>query len=418
MKKVLLGVLVLGLLAVAIWQAQRRIAAAGDTKKGRPDVPVAVEIQPVRTGVIRDIGVFTGSLVPESQFVVAPKAAGWIKSLLVDIGDSVSRNDVVAVLNDDEFRRQVEQAEAELQVVKANAESTATDLELAQREYERVMALREKQIASAAELDAASAAYSAGQAQLKVAQAQVVQKEAALKAAELQLSYTQVRAFWEAGDPNRVVGERFVDEGALVSINQPIVSILENNPLTAVVFVIERDYPKMSVGQEATVTTDAYPGKIFTGVIRRIAPLLRETSRQARVEIEIANPQRLLKPGMFVRARVEFATHEGATLVPITALVRRDGKEGVFLVDKSALPPQPVGTSPGGAQGPSERVRFVPVTTGIVSGEIAEVTEPPLSGAVITLGNHLLEDGSKVILPKASTETGAASDAVQQGGGQ
>ena len=99
MKKVILGVLVLAALAAAIWQAQRRIAASADTKKsGRPDAPVAVETQPIRKGTIRDIGVFTGTLVPESQFVVAPKAAGWIKELLVDIGDSVSRNDVVAVL--------------------------------------------------------------------------------------------------------------------------------------------------------------------------------------------------------------------------------------------------------------------------------------------------------------------------------
>lgn len=408
MKKVLLGVLVLAVLAVAIWQAQRRIAAAGDdTKKGRPDAPVAVETQLLRTGMIRDMGVFTGSLVPESQFVVAPKASGWITALLVDIGDSVGRNDVVAVLNDEEFRRQVEQAEAELQVAKANAESTATDLELAKREYDRVIALREKQIASAAELDTASATYNAGLAQLKVAQAQVVQREAALKAAELQLSYTQVRAFWEEGDPNRVVGERFVDEGALVSVNQPLVSILENNPLTAVVFVIERDYPKMSVGQEAAVTTDAYPGRVFTGAIRRIAPLLRENSRQARVEIEIANTDHLLKPGMFVRAQVEFASHEQATLVPISALVRREGKEGVFVVENA------------GPQKPSLRARFVPITTGIVSGEVVEVVEPALSGMVVTLGNHLLEDGAKVILPTTtSDEPRATSDAAKQGGRQ
>jgi RND family efflux transporter MFP subunit len=399
MKKTLLGVVVLAVLGLAIWQAQRRIAAAGDsTKKGKSDAPVAVEMQPVRTGSIRDIGVFTGSLVPESQFVVAPKAAGWIKELLVDIGDNVGRNDVIAVLNDEEFRREVEQAGAELQVAKANAESTATDLELAKREYERVMALREKQIASAAELDTASAAYNAAQAQLKVAQAQMLQKEAALKAAELQLSYTQVRAFWEEGDANRVVGERFADEGTLVSVNQPIVSVLENNPLKAVVFVIERDYPKMSVGQEAVATTDAYPGRTFRGTIRRIAPLLRENSRQARVEIEIANDEHLLKPGMFVRAQVEFASHEQVTLVPITSLVRRDGKEGVFIVEE------------GGSQEPAMRARFVPVTTGIVNSETAEVQEPALTGAVVTLGNHLLEDGAKVILPKSSSEQNKPAD--------
>ena len=406
MKKALLGVVVLAVLGLAIWQAQKRIAAASETKqKGRPDAPVAVETQPVRIGLIRDIGVFTGSLVPESQFVVAPKAAGWIKELLVDIGDSVARNDVIAVLNDEEFRRQVEQAGAELQVAKANAESTATDLELARREYERVMALREKQIASAAELDSSLATYSAAQARLKVAQAQVVQREAALKAAELQLSYTQVRAFWETGDANRVVGERFVDEGALVSVNQPIVSVLENNPLKAVVFVIERDYPKIRAGQEAEVTTDAYPGRVFLGTIRRIAPLLRESSRQARVEITIANPDHLLKPGMFIRAQVEFAKHEDATLVPIQALVRRDGKEGVFLVESD------------GSQEPLLRARFVPVTTGIVNDQTVEVREPALAGQVVTLGNHLLEDGGKVILPKAAGDGRRATrDGSSQGG--
>ncbi len=389
MKKVVLGVALVVIIGLVVWQAHRRIQAtnsqAGPQRAG---TPVPVETQPVRKGEIRDVGVFTGSLTPKSQFVVASKVTGWLKELLVDIGDNVSRNQIVAVLDDEQFARQVEQAAAELQVAKANVESSTNDLDLAQREYERVTALREKQIASAAELDTASAAHSAAQAQLKVAQAQVEQKEAALKVAELQLSYTKVRAFWEGGDPNRVVGERFVDEGTLVSANQQIVSILENNLLVAVVFVIERDYPKMTIGQEATVTTDAYPGKVFVGVIRRIAPLLKESSRQARVEVEIPNGEHLLKPGMFVRTQVEFARHANATLVPIVAVVRRDGKEGVFVV--------------GGSEAPE--VRFVPVTIGITSGEVAEVVAPPISGEVVTLGNHLLEDGSRVILPEVSQQ--------------
>ncbi|MEN6577196.1 MAG: efflux RND transporter periplasmic adaptor subunit [Phycisphaerales bacterium] len=407
MKKVVLGVVVVAIIGLVVWQAYRQIQAAGDQKgPQRTSAPVAVETQPVRKGEIRDIGVFTGSLTPKSQFVVAPKVTGWLKELLVDIGDPVGRNQVVAVLDDEQFTRQVQQATAELQVAKANVENSSSDLDLAKREYERVTALRAKQIASAAELDTTSAAYSAAQTQLKVAQAQVEQREASLRVAELQLSYTKVRAFWEGGDPNRVVGERFVDEGALVSINQQIVSILENNPLTAVVFVIERDYPKMTVGQEAVVTTDAYPGKVFAGTIRRIAPLLKESSRQARVEVEIPNGDHLLKPGMFVRAQVEFARHADATLVPISALVRRDGREGVFLV--------------GGSQ--AAEARFVPVTTGIISGEAAEVVEPALSGVVVTLGNHLLESGSRVILPDASAAGGGkpqpASNAAQAGGSQ
>ena len=424
-KLVFIAVVVVGI-AAAGWETHRRIAASG--QKGQPNrsVAVAVETQPLRKDMIRDIGVFTGSLVPKSQFVVASKATGWLRELLVDIGDRVTRNEVIAVLDDEQFTRQVEQARAELQVAKANAENGASALDLAKREYERITALREKQIASVAEMDAAAAQYNASQTQLKVTLAQVAQREAALEAAKLQLSYTQVRAFWEAGDPNRVVGERFVDEGALVQMNQPIVSILENNPLVAVVFVIERDYPKIRIGQQAIITTDAYPGRTFAGSIQRVAPLIRETSRQARVEIEVPNPDHLLKPGMFIRAQVEFATHENVTLAPFSAIVRRSGQEGVFLVEAAAPDATNSQMPKGPSQGPAWQVRFVPVTTGIVNGEVVEIVEPEISGSVVTLGNHLLEDGSRVTLPQqktAGTEHESAppgsadgSGSVRQGG--
>jgi RND family efflux transporter MFP subunit len=229
------------------------------------------------------------------------------------------------------------------------------------------------------ELDESEAAFNACQARLKVSLAQVAQKEAALKAADVRLSYTKVQAFWEDGDDTRVVGERFVDEGSLLQVNEPIVSILENNPLTAVVYVIERDYQKVKVGQQSIITNDASPGKIFTGNVVRIAPLLKESSRQARVEIEIPNPEQLLKPGMFVRAQIEFARHDNATLIPYAALVKRESKEGIFIADLKNL-----------------KALFTPVKTGIINGELVEVIEPEISGFVVTLGNHLLEDGSDI----------------------
>ena len=150
------------------------------------------------------------------------------------------------------------------------------------------------------------------------------------------------------------------------------------------VYVIERDYPKVTIGQQAIVTTDAYPDRTFTGGITRIAPLLKESSRQARVEVEVPNDDLMLKPGMFVRARVEFARHENATLIPLPALVRRNDKEGIFIADPQSL-----------------KARFVPVTTGIISSELVEITKPEISGLVVTLGNHLLEDGSDITLPES-----------------
>jgi RND family efflux transporter MFP subunit len=398
MKKFLLVILTLAIVAMAGWQIYSRFFVTNvEQKPNRPAVSVAVETRPIYKDSIHDIGVFTGSLEPKSRFDVAPKVAGWLKELLVDVGDTVERNQIIAVLDDEEFAQDVEQARAELQVAKANAANYASDLDIAKREYERAKALREKQIASASELDVSEAAFNASQTRHKVSLAQVAQREAALKTALVRLSYTKVQAFWEEGDQTRVVGERFVDVGELLAINQPIVSVLENDPLTAVVYVIERDYPKVSIGQQAVISTDAYPGRTFTGRITRIAPMLKESSRQARLEVEVPNPDLVLKPGMFVRARVEFARHENATLVLLPALVKRDNKDGIFIADTKNL-----------------KARFVPVTTGIINGEIVEIKEPEISGRVITMGNHLLENGSDITLPNIEpppdTNTGTKTE--------
>lgn len=388
MKKLLFILILLGIVALTGWAIRRRLAASGDSQgRQRRTVAVAVEVAPVQKTSIKDVGSFTGSLLPKSQFLLAPKIGGRLKQVMVNVGGLVKRDQLIARLDDEEYVQQVEEAQAELQVAEANVEACASALEAAKREFDRVKALREKKIASESELDAAEADFKACQAKHKVALAQVAQRAAALKAARIRLSYATVRASWEKGDERRVVGERFVDEGALLKANEPIVSILETHSLTAVIHVIERDYPEAKIGQEVIVATDAYPGRTFTGRIVRIAPLLKESSRQGQVEVEIPNPDRLLKPGMFIRARIEFARHKDATVVPVEALAKRNGTQGVFLADVKA-----------------RTAHFVPVTVGIIDGELAEVLKPALSGQVVTLGQHLLEDGSPITLPSDGAE--------------
>ncbi len=147
----------------------------------------------------------------------------------------------------------------------------------------------------------------------KVAAAQLANREAALATARVRLSYTRIKASWEMGSDVRYVGERFVSEGAMLSPNTPILSIIELQPITAVIFVTDRDYFRLGTGQPATVTSSAFGGEPFAGRVARIAPLLLESSREARVEIEIQNEKRLLKPGMFINTRIEFARREAAT---------------------------------------------------------------------------------------------------------
>jgi len=384
MKKFFAIVIVVAGIGFLGWQIYEKASVSG--KKGnsrRNQAAVAVEIAPVTKTSIRELGQFTGSLHPLSEFKVAPKIAGRLEKILVNIGDTVKGNQLVAVLDDEEYRQEVNQAIAELEVARANFQERENALENAEREYERTVALREKKIASESELDAAKSEYKAQQAKLKVAQAQVSQKKATLEMVRVRLSYAQIRVPQNNTTNYRVVGERYVDEGAMLAPNSPIVSILDIGTLIAVINVIERDYPKIQPGLKAVISTDAYPGRTFVGKVVRIAPLLMEKSREARIEIEISNHERLLKPGMFVRVQIEFDQHDNATVVPITALVKRNGQQGVFVVDRQ-----------------EKKARFVPVELGIVNGTQAEILNARLSDAVVTLGHHLLEDGATILLPK------------------
>lgn len=395
MKKLIVTLVVLaglGSLGFLGWRIYVKVKEARTQKggggrrggKGGGGVAVAVELSPVRKATVRDIARFTGSLFPRSRFIVAPKVAGRLEKLTVDVGSLVKRGQLIAELDDDEYAQQVEQARAELAVAKATVAECKSALDVAARELERVRTLREKKVASESEFDESEARHAACDAKRKVALAEVARREAALKTTEVRRSYTRIHVSWRNAAETRVVGERFVDEGTMLNANAPIVSILDNSVMTAVIDVIERDYTKVRSGQVAVITTDAFPGREFTGKIVRIAPLLKETSRQARIEMEIPNSERLLKPGMFVRARIEFDRHEKATVVPVAALARREGRLGVFIADTKEM-----------------KARFVPLKLGITEGELAQVVEPPLTGQVVTMGHHLLEDGAPIRLPAA-----------------
>lgn len=385
---ILMGLVLVALVGVRLYQKTA-------DKKGQPvradaRAAVAVVLAPVRTEGIRDTRVFTGTVLPREQFAVAPKLPGRLDKLFVNIGAVVTNGQLIAVLDDEEYRQQVEQTQAELEVARAAVLETSSALEVAQRQLDRANELIDKRVTSEAELDQVDARHKAAKVRHAVTMAVIRQKEAALRVEDARLAYTQISVAWADGADARVVGERFVDEGAMLKANEPVVSILDVATVLVTMFVIERDYPHVLIGQQATISTDAFPDRTFAGTVMRKAPLLKESSRQARVEIEVANPGRLLAPGMFVRAELQFAAHAAATVVPVAALARREGRSGVFLADTAAL-----------------TVRFVPVTAGIVSGERVEIIAPPLTGLVVVLGQHLLEDGAAIMLPATNTPPAA-----------
>ncbi len=365
-------------LLLLIWRTILLIVkdqGAPSRRFGRP--PVAVEVDSVRYEHIQEIRGLTGSIYPRYQYIIAPRVSGRIIKINKRIGDWVEPGEIIAKIDDGEYQQMLLEAEANLKISQANLAEIESQFELAKQELERVQSLQQKGIASPAELDAAITSFNALQSRIKLAQAQVEQREAALKSAKIRLSYTVL----VATDPG-FVGERFVDEGSLLAPNSPVVSVLGIDTVIVRTTVIERVYGQIELGHSAQIEVDAFPGKTFHGRVSRIAPMLQEASRVAQMEVEVANDSLLLKPGMFSELRVVIAERDSAQVVPSQAIVSRNGINGVFVIKDG----EPI-------------ARYIPVQLGISTPNKTEISMPKIDGMVVTLGQHLLEDGSNVILP-------------------
>jgi RND family efflux transporter MFP subunit len=372
-------VAVLGGLGYGVVIRLGQTSGEGGRGGGGGPAAIPVELAAAVRGPIEQRRVFSGSLEAAARVTIAPKVAGRIVSLPVDLADPVRRGDVIARLDGAEFEQAVAQSQAELAVSQAGLTEAENAEAIAQRELDRIRTLHERGIASDSQLDTATAEHLSRQSAVAVARARVTRDEAALQSARIRLDYATIRATWEGGDETRVVAERFVEEGDTVAANTPMLSIIELDPIDAVITATEREYARLGAGQPVNLTTDAFPGRRWEGRVSRVSPIFRAGSRQARVEIRVPNPDAALKPGMFVRAEIVLDRLEDATMIPAAALTRREGRPVVFVVDEA-----------------TNIARAVEVTPGIQDGRRIQITGAELDGPIVVLGQQLLEDGSAV----------------------
>ncbi|MEZ6003067.1 MAG: efflux RND transporter periplasmic adaptor subunit [Planctomycetota bacterium] len=362
-------------------------SAAGKKTATRPPAPVAVGS--VEQGPITLRRVFSGTLEAAAEVQIAARVSGPVERIAVDLGDAVKSGEVIAWIDDDELVQASLQAEADLAVAEATLREAQAGAEHAARTLQRRETLGAQGVTSQSELDSVRAETLAAQANQTVAEARVQRAHAAVETARLRLQQARVVAEWndegQSQAPVRVVSARHVDEGTTVTAGTPLITVLALHPITAVVTVPERDYANLKVGMPASLTTDAWPGEVFAGKVRRIAPSFNRSTRQARAEIEVDNIDLRLKPGMFVRANLELARKESARTVPFAALTQRDGKPGVFQVQD--------GTA-----------HWKPLEIGIREGDAVEVSGLTTREPVVTLGQELCDDGAPVQVVQESAE--------------
>ncbi|MDR3012913.1 MAG: efflux RND transporter periplasmic adaptor subunit [Chitinispirillales bacterium] len=349
--------------------------------------PVPVEVGEISLRSMTDIRDFTGTVRPSYSYVISAKVAGRLVSLNKRIGDPVRSNELVGRIDDTEFRSSLDEAQTQVRVNHASLDEVTATLSHNQRELERTRGLVEKGIASQAELDALKTQVETQQSRLNFAKAQLEQRQVLLNQAQTRFEYTQVRAS-QAG----LIAQRHVDGGTMMTVGAPILTVVGLDTVFVELAVTERDYQRLAPGKAAAVTVDAIPGRTFEGIVHRMAPYFQSASRTAAVEIALRNQGHLLKPGMFARISITLNEESNARSVPAAALVEREGRFSVFVVSDSAT------------------VSSVPVEVGINDGQFAQILSPPdLEGQVVTLGQHLLRNGTRVTIPGQEQDRGRAA---------
>ena len=363
---------------------------------GRP--PMTVETAVAHKQSIAEEITVVGNLIGEATVSVAPRAAGRLQDVFVRLGDRVGMGQRLAKIEDFELVEQVKQAVAAQDVSQATIRQREADLKLAETSVERSRNLYQRQLLPKQTLDDNEARYQAAIAQLDLARAQNAQSKARLDELKINVANTVIQS-----PVNGFVSKRLMDPGAFVNQNNPILEVVDITRVRLVVNVVEKDLKQLQKGDPANTQVDAFPGETFKGRIARVSPVLDPATRTAPIEVEIANPDYRLKPGMYARVGITTDTRKDALVVPANSVIDLGGRRGVFL-------PQPDNTAvfrqvqPG-----SEQQDIIEIIDGINEGD-----------RVITTGAGGLRDGDRILLAGQGNgrgRRGGGGDAAQGGQG-
>lgn len=389
-------VLVLVIAAGAGYFAFGRAGSDGAVARKGPEFgrqALTVGLTPASRQSLQETVQVVGSLIGAATVEVVPQAGGRLLSISVRLGDAVSRGQRLAQLDDRELREQLRQAEASFDVAEATIRQREADLSFARTNLDRSRSLFERNLLPRQTLDDGEARYQSAQAQLDLAKAQQAQAAARLEELRITQANTSIRS-----PVDGYVGRRYVDPGAFVSTNQPVVQVVDISLVRLVVNLVERDLRRVAVGARGTVDVDAYPGEQFEGRIARIAPVLDPATRTAEMEIEVPNPTRRLKPGMYARVSLVTSTRTDALVVPKAAIVDVAGRRGVYTIDgRTAI--------------------FRPIEVGIEDADRIEITSGISEGEeVVSIGASSIRDGDMVRLEGDAGGPGGGLGKSKQGG--
>lgn len=334
------------------------LASAGCREKSAPNVERSLPVRATTVTVGPHIrrASLTGEFRARYQSDLAFRLGGRIASRNVDVGDHVAAGDVLAVLDTQEQKADIEAAKATLR----SAEAT---LKQASSNVSRIERLVTTQAASQQEFDDAQAAFLTAQGSVDIGKSNIL-------TAEGRLAYTEIRA----NAPGIIIA-RLAEAGQVVNAAQTVFTLAYDGEREAVFDVFQTHVAEKPVDGQIEIILVSNPSIQTIGSVREIAPAIDETNGTVRVKVGISSPPPQMSLGSPVIGVARFPSHDLVEL-PWTAMSRQGDKPAVWVID-------PVTNTA------SSRVVMV---ERFVSGKI-------LIGGGLSTGDVVVTNGSQLIRP-------------------
>lgn len=333
--------------------------------------------------------VLSGSVRPLEETVIYPRANGYISKWLVDIGDKVRENQLLAEIETPELDQELDQARAQLAQAAAGVTQADANRQFSEANLERFKQLVPAGVASQQDLDKTQAQSVVDVASVKVAKSAVAVQEANIR------RLMQLKGFAHVVAPFAgTITQRNTERGALVSAGNgtPLFKISITDPVRVFIQVPQDVASGVVVGLDAKVTTREYAGHGFTGKVARSAGALDQTTRTMLVEVDVPNPKNELLAGMYAEVSLTLTSVHQVYEIPATALLNDAKGLRVATVDAE------------------NKLKLVPITIERDTGatvQIASGLDP--SARVVKISSADMVDGKPVQVRAPAAAAPAAS---------
>ena len=332
--------LILAVLAFAVSCGGNGSTTSGETAALPVETVPSVEVTVARVRSVPQEMSYASTVEAYAVNNIMPQQGGRIRKINVEVGDYVSKGQVLAEMD----RLQLDQLALQIQ----NDEI----------EYQRLKSLYEEGGVSQSDFETAELGY-----KLRKTNYRNVEENTILR--------SPITGF---------VTARNFDAGDMFAMSAPLFTVQQVVPVKLLVGISESEYVKVKKGDQVTLTVDALPGRSFSGKVGRLYPTIDAVTRTFKAEVVVNNADKALRPGMYARVTVNFGDRR-SVVVPDQCLVKQEGTGTRFIYVLQA----------------DGTVSYVPVKTGRHMGTEYEITEGLSDGqTVVVKGQAALKDGVKV----------------------